>query len=300
MSSASAFPAASRYGEVFDRGYAHYEGRRQGRFAAWWSLTTYSMKRALGLRKRWTAKVLPFCLYVSALVPVVVLVAIAALLPAANLGGYPRYFDGIALVTWVFIATVAPEMLCVDRRENTLPFYFSRAITRFDYVLAKLTATVLLTMTLTVIPVSLLWLGWQLVADSPGQAMRAHLDDLGKVVLVGAMLAVVGGVAGLVVSAITDRKAVAVAIIIAGELTLTAIAHFSFVALHAGWRRYFIFISANNIFSAVTSHLFPATRNEGTLMEIQSSFSPQVYLLYLLALTVIGVLFIRWRYSPRD
>ena len=298
MSSASTLPA--RYGEVFDRGYAHYDGRRQSRFAAWWALTTYSMKRALGLRKRWTAKVVPFLLYVTAVIPVVVLVAIAAILPKAELGGYPRYFDGIALVTWVFVATVTPEMLCVDRRENTLPFYFSRAITRFDYVLAKLAATVLLTLTLTVIPASFLWLGWQLVADSPGRAMQAHLDDLGKVVLVGAMLAVVGGVAGLVVSALTDRKAVAVAIILAGELTLTAIAHFSFVALHAGWRRYFIFLSANNIFSAVTNHLFPASHTDETFMEIQTSFPLQVYLLYVLALTVIGVLFIRWRYSPRD
>lgn len=298
MSPASSLP--SRYGEVFDRGYAHYDGRRQGRFAAWWALTSYSMKRALGLRKRWTAKVVPFMLYVAAVIPVVVLVAIAALVPKADLGGYPRYFDGIALVTWVFIATVAPEMLCVDRRENTLPFYFSRAITRFDYVLAKLAATVLLTMTLTVIPASLLWLGWQLIADSPGRAMQAHLDDLGKVVLVGAVLAITGGTAGLVVSAITDRKAVAVAIILAGELTLTAIAHFSFVALHAEWRRYFMFLSANNIFSAVTHQLFPAARNNGTFMEIEASFPLQTYLLYLLALTVIGVLFIRWRYAPRD
>jgi len=75
MSPTSGFPAPLQYGEVFDRGYAHYDGRRQGRLAAWWSLTTYSMKRALGLRKRWTAKVLPFCLYVAAIIPVVVLVA---------------------------------------------------------------------------------------------------------------------------------------------------------------------------------------------------------------------------------
>lgn len=299
MSPTSGFPAPLQYGEVFDRGYAHYDGRRQGRLAAWWSLTTYSMKRALGLRKRWTAKVLPFCLYVAAIIPVVVLVAIAALLPKADLGGYPRYFDGIALVTWVFIAAVAPEMLCVDRREHTLPFYFSRAITRVDYVLAKLAATVLLTMTLTVIPAALLWLGWQLVADSPARAIQAHMDDLGKVALVGAMLAVTGGVAGLVVAAMTGRKAVAAATILAGELALTAIAHFSFLTLHAGWRRYFIFFSANNIFSAVTHHLFPESTNNGTFMEIEAAFPVQVYLLYLLALVLIGMLFIRWRYSPR-
>ncbi len=298
MSSASAIPAT--YGEVFDRGYAHYDGRRQGRLAAWWALTAYSMKRAMGIRKPWTAKVVPFCLYLSAVIPVVVMVGAAALLPRAEIAGYPRYFDGIALVTWIFIATVAPEMLCVDRREHTLPFYFSRAITRSDYVVAKLAATVLLTMTLTVIPVILLWLGRQLVANDPGHAMRTHLDDLGKVMLIGVMLAIVGGVAGLVVASAIDRKAVAVAVIVAGELTLTAIAHFSFVAVHADWRRYFIFLSANNVFSAVVHRFFPASTLDETFMEIQASFSLQTYLLYLLALVAIGVLFVRWRYLPRE
>ncbi|MBA2247056.1 MAG: hypothetical protein H0W23_02925, partial [Chloroflexia bacterium] len=53
-----AAPAApvTRYGDVFYRVYAHYDGNRLGRSGAFRSLVGYSMKRALGLRKSWTAK----------------------------------------------------------------------------------------------------------------------------------------------------------------------------------------------------------------------------------------------------
>jgi hypothetical protein len=38
-----AAPATARYGEVFDRGYRHYDGKRLGRPQAFRSLTLYSL-----------------------------------------------------------------------------------------------------------------------------------------------------------------------------------------------------------------------------------------------------------------
>ena len=78
----------------------------------------------------------------------------------------------------IFVAMSAPEMLCVDRRERILPLYFSRAIGRFDYVFAKVAAMTLLTMTFSLVPSVILWLGRQLTADSVWQAMRDNVDDL--------------------------------------------------------------------------------------------------------------------------
>ncbi len=53
MQQADPMPAGNgeRYGEVFDRGYAHYRGPRLGRRQAVRSLIGYSMKRAMGIRK---------------------------------------------------------------------------------------------------------------------------------------------------------------------------------------------------------------------------------------------------------
>ncbi len=291
--------ADARYGEVFDRGYAHYDGKRLGRRHAWWALTVYSMKRAMGIRKSWTAKIIPFLLYLAAIIPAIVMIGLVALVPRAEIASYPQYFEAIVLIAWIFAATVAPEMLCVDRREHTLPFYFARSITRFDYVFAKLAATILLMATLTVLPVVILWLGRQLVADSPGQAMRTHLDDLGKVVLIGVMLALVAGVAGLAVSSITPRKAVAVAIIVIGYLMLTSIAHAAFAASDGNWRRYLIFMSPIDLFLGLIEGLFPSRELDQHLVGL-ANFPIEVYLLYMIALAVIGVLFIRWRYAPND
>ena len=72
-------PAAAprpAYGEVYDRGYAHYEGRRLGRRQAFRALVRYSASRSLGIRKRLTAKVVPFILYAAALGVTLVLIGI--------------------------------------------------------------------------------------------------------------------------------------------------------------------------------------------------------------------------------
>ena len=47
------------YGEVFDRGYQHYTGERLGRSYAVRRLIIFSIRGGLGIKKRWTAKILP-------------------------------------------------------------------------------------------------------------------------------------------------------------------------------------------------------------------------------------------------
>jgi ABC-2 type transport system permease protein len=293
----------TRYGEVFDRGYAHYDGRRLGRGQAFRSLIGYSIKRAMGIRKSWTAKIIPFFLYLAAFIPVIVMIGLTALVPQAGLASYPDYFQAIFTIVGIFVAAVAPEMLCVDRRERTLPLYFARAITRFDYVLAKTLATTILTMTLSVLPVVILWLGRQLVAESPGRAMRDNIEDLGKVVLIGSLIAIVLGTCGLVISSLTDRRIVAVAIIVVLFLILTVTANVGFELAQEGdeWARYLLLMSPNDVFSALIDQLFPGTTNEGdgSLLEA-ADFSERFLLTYMVAIVVLGIVFIRWRYSPRE
>nr|MBA3643512.1 hypothetical protein [Chloroflexia bacterium] len=136
---------AARYGEIFDRGYQHYDGPRYGRGYAIWALIRYSMKRALGFKKGWGSKIIPILLYLGVTLPVVISIGIRAFLPSVNVLDYADYFGFIFVIEGIFVATIAPEMLCGDRRENVLALYFSRAITRADYLLAKLLATAILT-----------------------------------------------------------------------------------------------------------------------------------------------------------
>jgi len=291
-------PPAGRYGEVFDRGYAHYNGPRLGRRQAFRSLVGYSTKRALGIRKSWTAKILPFLLYTAAVVPLVIMIGISALVPDAGFASYSDYLAAIFLIVGIFVATAAPEMLCVDRRERTLPLYFSRAIARFDYVLAKVVAMTLLTMTLSMVPSIILWFGRQLVSDSPWQAMGDNVGDLWRVVFVGALIALVLGTGGLMISSFTDRKGVAVTVIIIGFLIVTAMANFGMELLDEyDWSRYLILFSIQDTFLAISDHLF---HDSADWSIEQANLSLPLYLGYVLSLVAIGILILRWRYSPRD
>jgi ABC-2 type transport system permease protein len=291
-------PPAGRYGEVFDRGYAHYTGERLGRKQAFRSLVGYSMKRALGIRKSWTAKVLPFLLYTAAVVPLVIMIGVSALVPDAGFASYSGYLAAIFLIVGIFVATAAPEMLCVDRRERTLPLYFSRAIARFDYVFAKIVAMTLLTMTLSMVPSIILWFGRQLVSDSPWQAMRDNVGDLGRVVFVGALIALVLGTGGLMISSFTDRKGIAVTVIIIGFLILTGMANVGLELLEEyDWSRYLILFSVQDTFEAISDHLFHDSTNP---LVPQANLSLSLYVGYVLSLVVVGMLILRWRYRPRD
>ncbi|MGC4108940.1 MAG: ABC transporter permease subunit [Nocardioides sp.] len=212
------------FGEVYDRGYQHYTGPRLGRAHAFRALTGYSMKRALGSKKRWTAKVVPVILYTAVALLVIIPLGIQAFIDSAQILQYWDYFSVAWLILGVFVATIAPEMLCGDRREKTLILYFSRPITRLDYLLAKLLATGLLTLTITLVPLAIFWLGRQLLSDSPVSAMKNNLDDLWKIVIVCVITSAYLGALGLTISAFTSRKAIAVGIIVVAFLFASALA----------------------------------------------------------------------------
>ena len=289
--------ARAGYGEVYDRGYSHYDGPREGRRRAILSLFTYSMKRAMGIRKSWTAKVLPILLYVASFVPLIVMIGIAALLPNANVASYPDYFSGIFTIVGIFSATVIPEILVPDRREKTLPLYFARAITRFDYVFAKLAAAAVLTMTISVLPAIILWLGTQLTAKSPASAMRDNLDDLGRVVLLGTLIALTLGTIALVVSSMTDRKGVAIAVIVIGFIVVTSLVEPAVTELDQDWRRYVVLGALPLVFDAIGASLFDSRPDR--IVEI-ADLPTWAYYAWVCFIIVAGSLFVRWRYSPRN
>jgi len=257
-STAAPLAATPRYGEIYDRGYQHYDGPRLGRRHAVWALIVYSMKRALGIKKGWGAKVIPIVLYVSVFLPAVIGIGIRAFFPDAGVLDYPDFFGIIFLIEGIFVATIAPEMLCGDRRENVLPLYFSRAITRVDYLLAKLVAAALLTLTVSLLPAAVYWLGLQLLEDRPLVAMRDNLPDLGRMIVAGTMIALYLGAIGLLISSFTGRKSIAVGIIVLGFLISEALAGALTFALDEDHplRRYVLFLSPANTTATLVDRLF--------------------------------------------
>ena len=302
MATNGSLPSSSRetgrYGEVFDRGYRRYDGPRRGRAGAVRSLVGYSMKRAMGIRKRWTAKVLPFLLYVAITIPLLIQIGIEAVVPGSGFASYSGYLQAIFLTVGIFVGTAAPEMICVDRHERTLPLYFARAITRMDYVVAKVVAMVLLAMTMTVIPSVLLWLGRQLTADGVGAAMRENIGDLWRVIFAGFMIALVLSMLGLAISSFTNRKGVAITVIIFAFVVLTAGANIGIEVLDdLDWSRYLIAFHLPLLFTGLNAHLFGG---EVDPVVARLDFPLGAYLGYMAGVAVICLLVLRWRYAMRD
>lgn len=293
-------PEASpgRYGEVFDRGYRHYDGPHRGRRGALTSLMGYSMKRAMGIRKSWTAKVLPFLLYVAISIPLAIQIGISTIVPEVEFLTYAGYLNAIFLTVGIFVGTAAPEIICVDRHERTLPLYFARAITRTDYIAAKVVAMALLTMTMTVVPSILLWLGRQLTADDAGKAMRENIGDLWRVIFAGGMIALVLSAIGLAVSSFTNRKGVAITLIIFLFVVVTAVATIGIETLgEMEWSRYLIGLHLPLLFEGLSHHLFGDVDER---VIDQAGFTLEAYVAYMLGVVVACLVVLMWRYRPRD
>jgi len=253
----SAGPA--RYGEVFDRGYQRYGGARLGRGHGVWAIARYSMKRAMGFKKGWSSKVIPFFVYIAAALTAVIPIGIEAFIGQESIP-YEGFFGLLYVLQGIFVATITPEFMCSDRRENVLSLYFSRAITRLDYLVGKLVGAALLTLTVTLAPALLLWLGRQLLADAPLDALWSNLADLGRLAFVGTMLALYLSAGGLMIASFTGRKSIAVAVIIVGIVVLESLIALLLFALEGDASRIANFFSPTTVTSGLVSGVFEPDR----------------------------------------
>jgi ABC-2 type transport system permease protein len=202
-------PAAAR---IIDRGYKHYDGPRLGPSHALWTMVRGSAARAMGIRRPFRAKVLPWLLVIYVYLPVVVLIGLQtqiSKLPHFTPPALESIFNRSVLAYVLFAALAAPEMLCTDRRERVLSLYFAAPITRLHYIGAKCAGLVALMLGLTLLPALILFSGYALLANSASDYVRDHAADLGHLVMGGSLFAVYYGLLAMAVSSFTDRRAYA-------------------------------------------------------------------------------------------
>ena len=213
-------------GAVYDRGYRPYDGPRGGREAATLALFKASIRRALGIRRSWRQKVAPFVLLGIATIPAIINVGIGYVtrnetFDRVEIITYHEYV-GVSSTLLLFVALVAPDVLCPDRRQHVLPLMFARPLTGIDYVLAKVGAIFTILFAFSFLPQVVLFVGNMLVSDSALDYVQENLDVLWKVPVAVALLAFFYTVVGLAVASLTERRIVAGAAII-GLLLVTSI-----------------------------------------------------------------------------
>ncbi len=214
-------------GAVYDRGYRPYDGPRGRRAAATFALYKASIRRALGLRRSWRQKVAPFVLLGVVTVPAIVNVGIGyvtrdqAAQDRIEIITYRNYV-GVSSALLLFVALVAPDVMCPDRRQRVLPLMFARPLTGVDYVVAKVGAIASILFAFSFLPQVLLFVGNMLVSNSALDYFTGHLDVLWKVPVAVALLALYYGVIGVALASLTDRRIVAGATVI-GLFLITSI-----------------------------------------------------------------------------
>ena len=204
--------------EVFDLGYQHYEGPREGRLRARKALWADGVRTALGLGRSTRAKILPLLLFASVMTPAVVFVLIASV--ASDLGvsdevpGPADYYRIVSILLLIFSAIIAPELLCPDRRDRVLHLYLVRPLTSDDYVAGRWLAFFTITLALVYSGQIVLFVGFTFADPEPMEYLRENWLVAPRFLAAGLAVAAFTTTIPLAVSAFTTRRAFAAGFVI--------------------------------------------------------------------------------------
>ena len=154
-------------GSIYDLGYRGYDGPRLGRRHAVATLVRHSIRSILGIGRSGRAKILPaFCLGLPALVALILVGDPGARRRRGRARRHRRSSPAttgctrqVAVFPILFVAAQAPELLGRDQRYRVLTLYFSRALRRPDYALAKLVALSIGVLSILLLPQLILAVG---------------------------------------------------------------------------------------------------------------------------------------------
>jgi len=170
----------SAEGVVYDLGYTPHEGPRLGRAGAFRAMVVDGTPRSLGLRRKPWAKVLPWALIASAIVPAAWFVGLTFVFEGVTVeevgpfGSPSEFFEVIGTLSILFVALVTSILLVPDRRYGVLSIYASRPIRAVDYLLARAATIATLTFLYIIIPQAILFFG---VSALNVDGMRAGIAE---------------------------------------------------------------------------------------------------------------------------
>jgi ABC-2 type transport system permease protein len=241
-------------GAIHDIGYRHYDGPRLGPAYIRRSLFLDSLRGAYGLGRSARSKVMPFLLLgVMVLTAVVVGIVTSYVTVLDELPiGYTAFVITMQVAITVFLGSQAPAVVSRDLRYRTSALYFSRPLSRQQYVQAKYGGMAAAVFVLLAVPITLLLAG-ALLAELP---IREQVPDYLRA-MVGAVLysLVLGGIA-LVVAAMTPRRGLGVAAVVGVLIVLSGL---------QGTVRAMAEVFGNETFSGYTGLISPYTLVDGVV-----------------------------------
>ncbi|MET0695374.1 MAG: ABC transporter permease [Propionibacteriaceae bacterium] len=210
----------SRQGAIHDIGYRHYDGPRLGRGYLRTSLFAESLKGSYGLGRSARSKIMPILLLASISLPALIISLVVAAFGADRLPiTYTSYPFRLQVAIAIFVAAQAPAIMSRDLRFRVISLYFSRPLSRGDYVLAKYAAMSTALFVLIALPLTILFLG-ALLAKLP---LRDQLPDYLRAMVAALLYALLIAGIGLLVAAMTPRRGLGVAAVVSVLLVLSGV-----------------------------------------------------------------------------
>lgn len=298
MSQPSNPAAASSTGNIYDLGYRRYNGPRLGRRHAVLSLYFFSLRAAFGLGRRTSSKIIPVALVILAAIPAAIQLGIGAIVSAADISIIrpENYFGFIQVAAALFCAAVAPEVIGRDQRTRTLPLYFSRALLRRDYVIAKLAALITALLFLTLLPQFVLFLGNALASQHAGAFWRDNWLDLWRIIVSGLLAATLLASLSLVVAAQTSRRAYATVAVIAVFLITAPLSATLVQGIGGSVARFAIFIAPFDVLEGAIHWIFNATPDSESGIAV-SNFPLWTFAAVAIAVSAVCIALLFRRYE---
>ncbi|MEP7216591.1 MAG: hypothetical protein ABI782_10095, partial [Anaerolineaceae bacterium] len=195
----------------------------------------------------------------------------------------------------LFCAAVAPEIVGRDQRTRTLSLYFSRALQRRDYALAKLAAFTTALLMLTLLPQAVLFLGNMLATNDTKAFLQDNWREIPRIVSSGLLIAGMMASLSLAIACQTPRRSYATVAVIAVFLVTTPLAAI-FVREAGGIGHYAILFSPFDLLGGATQWLFDADPEREDIVYI-ADLPGLLYPAVALAVTAAATALILRRYD---
>lgn len=210
--------APARAGAIHDIGYRHYDGPRLGASYIQRSLFVETLRGAYGLGRSARSKVMPFLLLGVMVLPAVVMGIVTSYVGLSSLPvRYTGYVLVLQLAVTIFLGSQSPAVMSRDLRFRVTSLYFSRPLSRRQYVQAKLAGMTVALFILMGLPVTLLLCGALLAKLPLGEQVPDYVRAMAGVAIYAVVLACVG----LLVAAMTPRRGLGVAAVVGVLLVLS-------------------------------------------------------------------------------
>ena len=208
--------ASSASGSIYDLGYRGYDGPRLGRRHAIRALFAQSLKVSYGIGRGGRAKIAPIVLGGFAIIPAIVGIGVLALARQMGAPGgvvedaspiqHETYFGIVATLVMLFCAAQVPEVLGRDQRYSLLSLYFSRALRREDYAIARLAGVVGAILVFVLLPQAIIFFGLVLSAPDVAAEFGREVAFLPPILAQGTLIAVLLGSVSAAVASFTPRR----------------------------------------------------------------------------------------------